>query len=59
MKAMTLTRFACGHVDFVETDKPCPGPTGVLVKVLAWNARSLHLVDGETPESDDPDCSRS
>jgi alcohol dehydrogenase, propanol-preferring len=51
MKAMTLTRFGLGHVDSVETDKPTPGPTDVLVKVLACGVcrTDLHLVDGELP----------
>jgi propanol-preferring alcohol dehydrogenase len=51
MKAMTLTRFGLGHVDPVETDKPIPGPTDVLVKVLACGVcrTDLHVVDGELP----------
>ena len=34
MKAMSLTQFGLGHVESVEIDKPIPGPTEVLVKVL-------------------------
>jgi propanol-preferring alcohol dehydrogenase len=51
MKAMSLTRFGLGHVDSVETDKPIPGPTEVLVKVLACGVcrTDLHVVDGELP----------
>ena len=51
MKAMTLTRFGLGHVESVETDKPVPGPTEVLVKVLACGVcrTDLHVVDGELP----------
>ena len=51
MKAMTLTRLGLGHVDSVETDTPTPGPTDVLVKVLACGVcrTDLHVVDGELP----------
>lgn len=51
MKAMSLVKFGLGHVDAVETDKPIPGPTEVLVKVLACGVcrTDLHLVDGELP----------
>jgi propanol-preferring alcohol dehydrogenase len=51
MKAMTLTRVGLGHVDPVETEKPLPGPTDVLVKVLACGVcrTDLHVVDGELP----------
>jgi len=51
MKAMTLTRFGLGHVESIETDKPVPGPTGVLVKVLACGVcrTDLHVIDGELP----------
>ena len=51
MRAMTLTRLGLGHVASVETDKPAPGPTGVLVKVLACGVcrTDLHVIDGELP----------
>ena len=51
MKAMTLTRFGLGQVEVVETDTPVPGPTAVLVKVLACGVcrTDLHVVDGELP----------
>jgi propanol-preferring alcohol dehydrogenase len=51
MKAMTLTRCGLGHVDSVEADKPTPGPTEVLVKVLACGVcrTDLHVLDGELP----------
>jgi alcohol dehydrogenase, propanol-preferring len=51
MRAMMLTRFARGRVDLVEADTPSPGPTGVLVKVLACGVcrTDLHLVDGDLP----------
>jgi propanol-preferring alcohol dehydrogenase len=48
---MTLTRFGLGHVDSVEIDKPEPGPTAVLVRVLACGVcrTDLHVIDGELP----------
>jgi alcohol dehydrogenase, propanol-preferring len=51
MRAMALTRFGLGHVESVETAKPAPGPTGVLVKVLACGVcrTDLHVIDGELP----------
>jgi D-arabinose 1-dehydrogenase-like Zn-dependent alcohol dehydrogenase len=36
MKTMSLVKFGLGHVDSVETEKPIPGPSEVLVKVLAY-----------------------
>jgi propanol-preferring alcohol dehydrogenase len=49
MKAMSLLQFGRGRVDAVDTDTPVPGPTGVLVKVLACGVcrTDLHVVDGE------------
>jgi propanol-preferring alcohol dehydrogenase len=49
MKAMALTRQGLGHVESVEADMPVPGPTEVLVRVLACGVcrTDLHLVDGE------------
>lgn len=51
MKAMTLTGIGRGHVDPVETENPNPGPTDVLVKVLACGVcrTDLHVVDGDLP----------
>jgi propanol-preferring alcohol dehydrogenase len=51
MKTMSLIKFGLGHVDSVETDTPVPGPTEVLVKVLACGVcrTDLHVVDGELP----------
>ena len=51
MKAMTLTRFGQRHLDALQTDMPIPGPTEVLVKVLACGVcrTDLHVVDGELP----------
>jgi propanol-preferring alcohol dehydrogenase len=52
MKAMTLTRPGLGRLDSVERAMPVPGPTGVLVKVLACGVcrTDLHVVDGELPD---------
>jgi propanol-preferring alcohol dehydrogenase len=51
MKAMSLTRFGQGCLDLVESDTPSPGPTEVLVKVLACGVcrTDLHVIDGELP----------
>lgn len=51
MRAMTLTRPGLGRLEPVETAMPVPGPTDVLVKVLACGVcrTDLHLVDGELP----------
>jgi propanol-preferring alcohol dehydrogenase len=51
MKAMSLVKFGLGHLHSVETDQPVPGPTEVLVKVLACGVcrTDLHVVDGELP----------
>jgi alcohol dehydrogenase, propanol-preferring len=51
MRAMSLTQFGCGHVDAVDIEKPMPGPTEVLVRVLACGVcrTDLHVVDGELP----------
>jgi propanol-preferring alcohol dehydrogenase len=49
MKAMSLMQFGRGHVDSVDINTPVPGPTDVLVKVLACGVcrTDLHVVDGE------------
>jgi propanol-preferring alcohol dehydrogenase len=51
MTSMVLSRPGLGHVEAVETETPAPGPTGVLVKVLACGVcrTDLHVVDGELP----------
>jgi propanol-preferring alcohol dehydrogenase len=51
MKTMSLVKPGSGHVDSIETDTPTPGPTEVLVKVLACGVcrTDLHVVDGELP----------
>jgi propanol-preferring alcohol dehydrogenase len=51
MRAMTLTGAGAGRLDLVERPVPVPGPTDVLVKVLACGVcrTDLHVVDGELP----------
>ena len=53
MKAMALTRQGLGHVESVEAGMPVPGPTEVLVRVLACGVyrTDLHLVDGDARKS--------
>jgi propanol-preferring alcohol dehydrogenase len=50
---MMLTRVRLGHVESVEIEKPTPGPSGVLVKVLACGVcrTDLHVIDGELPNT--------
>jgi propanol-preferring alcohol dehydrogenase len=50
---MALTRTGRGRVEAVELDKPVPGPSDVLVKVLACGVcrTDLHVVDGELPDT--------
>ena len=52
MKAMVLTRPGLGRVEALEIDKPRPGPTQVLVRVLTCGVcrTDLHVVDGELPQ---------
>src|SRR5215831_6682032 len=51
MNAMVLSRFGLGHLEPVEREMPAPGPSDVLVKVLACGVcrTDLHVVDGELP----------
>jgi propanol-preferring alcohol dehydrogenase len=53
MRAMVLTRARLGHVESLEIEKPVPGPSEVLVKVLACGVcrTDLHLIDGELPNA--------
>ena len=53
MHAMVLTQACLGHVESVEIDKPAPGPSDVLVKVLACGVcrTDLHVIDGELPNA--------
>ena len=48
---MALGRFGARHLEAVERELPVPGPTQVLVKVLACGVcrTDLHVVDGELP----------
>jgi propanol-preferring alcohol dehydrogenase len=49
---MVLSRAGAGHVEEVDMETPAPGPSGVLVKVLACGVcrTDLHVVDGELPD---------
>jgi alcohol dehydrogenase, propanol-preferring len=53
---MALTRIRLGHVEQVEAQKPAPGPSDVLVKVLACGVcrTDLHVIDGELPNPSIP-----
>jgi propanol-preferring alcohol dehydrogenase len=53
---MALTRVRLGHVEPVEIQKPAPGPSDVLVKVLACGVcrTDLHVIDGELPNPSIP-----
>jgi propanol-preferring alcohol dehydrogenase len=52
MRAMAVTHPGSHTVEAVEFDKPVPGPTDVLVRVLACGVcrTDLHVVDGELPD---------
>ena len=52
MRAMAVTHPDSHTVEAVEFDKPVPGPTDVLVRVLACGVcrTDLHVVDGELPD---------
>jgi alcohol dehydrogenase, propanol-preferring len=52
VKAMVLTQTGLGHVQSLDIAKPAPGPSQVLVKVLACGVcrTDLHVVDGELPD---------
>ena len=56
MRAMVLTRARLGHVESLEIEKPAPGPSDVLVKVLACGVcrTDLHVIDGELPNTPIP-----
>ena len=56
MRAMVLTRARLGHVESLEIEKPAPGPSDVLVKVLACGVcrTDLHVIDGELPNATIP-----
>ena len=46
---MALTRPGLGRVEAIEIEKPEPGPSEVLVKVLACGVcrTDLHVIDGD------------
>jgi propanol-preferring alcohol dehydrogenase len=52
MRAMALTRRGSGKVESVDFDLDAPGPSQVLVRVLACGVcrTDLHVVDGDLPE---------
>ena len=52
MRAMALTERGLGRVEPVDIPTPTPGPTQVLVKVLACGVcrTDVHVVDGELPD---------
>ena len=52
MRAMALTRRGSGKVESVDFDLDAPGPTQVLVRVLACGVcrTDLHVVDGDLPD---------
>ena len=56
MKAMALTGVGRGRVDPVEIAKPMPGPSEVLVRILACGVcrTDLHVVDGELADGPIP-----
>jgi propanol-preferring alcohol dehydrogenase len=49
---MALTSAGAGRVDRLMLEKPTPGPSDVLVRVLSCGVcrTDLHLVDGELPD---------
>ena len=54
VRATVLTRARLGHVESLEIEKPAPGPSDVLVKVLACGVcrtTDLHVIDGELPNT--------
>jgi propanol-preferring alcohol dehydrogenase len=53
---MALTRPAAGEVEAVDVEVPSPGPSEVVVRVLACGVcrTDLHVVDGDLPEPSIP-----
>jgi propanol-preferring alcohol dehydrogenase len=53
MRAMALTTPASGRLEAVAAERPAPGPSQLLVKVLACGVcrTDLHVVDGELPDA--------
>jgi len=56
MRAMALTRPAAQQLDAVDLAVPAPGPSQILVRVLACGVcrTDLHVVDGELPNATIP-----
>jgi alcohol dehydrogenase, propanol-preferring len=56
MRAMALTSVGRRRVDAVDMPKPAPGPSEVLIKILACGVcrTDLHVVDGELPHPSIP-----
>jgi propanol-preferring alcohol dehydrogenase len=52
VRAMALTEAGRGRVDAIQIAKPSPGPSDLLVKILACGVcrTDLHVVDGELPD---------
>ena len=52
MRAMALTRPGSGALQPVDLDSPLPGPTEIVVRVLACGVcrTDLHVVDGDLPD---------
>jgi propanol-preferring alcohol dehydrogenase len=51
-RAMALTKVGAGRLEAVDREVPAPGPSEVLVRVLACGVcrTDLHVVDGELPD---------
>jgi propanol-preferring alcohol dehydrogenase len=56
VRAMALTRPGLGRVEAIEVEKPDPGPSEILVKVLACGVcrTDLHVIDGDLPDPSIP-----
>ena len=56
MRAMAVTRPGSHMVDAVEFDTPVPGPTEILVRVLACGVcrTDLHVVEGDLTDAANP-----
>jgi propanol-preferring alcohol dehydrogenase len=52
VRGMALTRAGRGRVEAIEIEKPTPGISELLVKVLACGVcrTDLHVIDGDLPE---------
>jgi len=56
MRAMAVTRPAARQLDAIDLEIPIPGPSEILVRVLACGVcrTDLHVVDGELPNATIP-----